>query len=234
MVDSNRLLVVEDDATEAAVIAHVGSNLGYEVCVVKTVEEAKSQSVVVMPSIVVLDRMLSDGADGLEFIAWLDSLEQRRPGVLVASRLTTVHDHVLGLNSGADDYINKPFEQEELRARLRAVARRVVSGGLPSSVILFGALEIRTLSNQAFVNGVDLPLRPQAYRLLKAITERQGEWVSRRVLWVEVWPDYEGLSPQDTVINTAISRLRKVLSSVEGSPEIISQNLGFRLVDTQT
>ena len=102
---------------------------------------------------------------------------------------------------------------------MRAVARRVASIRVPASVIIFDTLEVRTLNRQALVKGTPL-----------AIAERQGEWVSRKALWHEVWTDYRNLSPQDTVINTAISRLRGVLSSVEGAPEIVSEDLGYRLV----
>lgn len=223
------MLIVEDDPTMASAMAEVGRELGYLVSLAQTVDEAKRESATWLPDLVILDRMLGDGSEGLDYVKWLNALEGKRPGILVASRLTSVSDHVLGLETGADDYIDKPFERDELRARLRAVARRVVSTRAPASVLIFDSLELRKLSGQALVNNMPLSIRPQSFALLNAIAERQGEWVSRKALWHEVWTDYKNLSPQDTVINTAISRLRRVLLSVKGAPEIVSENLGYRL-----
>lgn len=230
MPETRTLLIVEDDPNMASLMADVAGELGYRVSIAETLNEAKKTSAAQLPDLVLLDRMLGDGSEGLDYIVWLNELEGERPGILVASRLTSVSDHVLGLEMGADDYINKPFESAELKARLRAVARRVASTRAPASVLIYDTLEVRKLSGQALVNNKPLALRPQSFSLLKAIAERQGEWVSRKALWHEVWTDYKNLSPQDTVINTAISRLRGVLSSVEHAPEIVSQDLGYRLV----
>ncbi len=230
MQNNNQMLIVEDDPSMASAMAEVGRELGYHISLAETLEQAKTETSACLPDLVILDRMLGDGSEGLDYIAWLEALEGRRPGILVASRLTSVSDHVLGLETGADDYINKPFERDELRARVRAVARRVASTRAPASVLIFGGLELRRLNGQALVHNTPLSIRPQSFALLKAIAERQGEWVSRKALWQEVWTDYKNLSPQDTVINTAISRLRRVLHSVDGAPEVVSENLGYRLV----
>ena len=230
MSRDRQLLIVEDDKTMAPAMATVAVELGYQVSFAETLDQAKSVTATILPDLVILDRMLADGSEGLDYIAWLDALEGKRPGILVASRLTSVSDHVLGLEAGADDYINKPFDPKELRARLRAVARRAETNRAPASVLIFDTLEIRKLSGHALINNVKLDLRPQSLALLNAIAERQGEWVSRKALWHEVWTDYKNLSPQDTVINTAISRLRRVLSKAERAPEIVSEDFGYRLV----
>lgn len=230
MSKDRQLLIVEDDKTMAPAMATVAIELGYQVSFAETLDQAKSVTATILPDLVILDRMLADGSEGLDYIAWLDALEGKRPGILVASRLTSVSDHVLGLEAGADDYINKPFDPKELRARLRAVARRAETNRAPASVLIFDTLEIRKLSGHALINNVPLDLRPQSLALLNAIAERQGEWISRKALWHEVWTDYKNLSPQDTVINTAISRLRRVLSKAERAPEIVSEDFGYRLV----
>lgn len=230
MPEAGTLLIVEDDPGIARTMADEAVELGYEVCEVDTVAAAKQQSAKQPPDIVVLDRMLADGSDGLDYIRWLNALEGKRPGILVASRLTSVSDHVLGLETGADDYINKPFELIEFRARLRAVARRAASNRAPSTVLFFDTLEMRQSSRTALVDNEALELRPQAFTLLNAIAQRQGEWVSRKALWHEVWTDYPNLPPQDTVINTAISRLRRVLETAPSAPSLVSEDLGYRLV----
>ncbi|MFV0297547.1 MAG: response regulator transcription factor [Hyphomicrobiaceae bacterium] len=224
------LLLVEDDADIASLVTDKATQLGYKVITADTVDDAKRRTSEQMPDIVVLDRMLADGSEGLDYLAWLNALEGPRPGILVTSRLTSVSDHVAGLEAGADDYIDKPFHHEELRARLRAVARRASSSRVPNSVLFFDTLELRQLSATALVGDTKLELRPQSFTLLNAIASRQGEWVSRKALWREVWTDYPNLPPQDTVINTAISRLRRVLSAIDGAPGLLSEDLGYRLV----
>ena len=199
----NHVLVVEDDADIADLVVHAASQLGYHVTTADTVNGAKRRTSEQMPDIVILDRMLADGSEGLDYLAWLNALEGPRPGILVTSRLTSVSDHVAGLEAGADDYIDKPFHPEELRARLRAVARRASSSRVPNSVLFFDTLELRQLSATALVGDTKLDLRPQSFA---------------------------NLPPQDTVINTAISRLRRVLSSVDGAPGLLSEDLGYRLV----
>lgn len=229
MLDAKMILIVEDDPTLASMIDDIASELGYQTEFADTLNGAKQKSASRLPDMVVLDRMLADGSEGLHYIKWLNELEGKRPGILVASRLTSVSDHVLGLELGADDYINKPFEPDEMRARIRAVARRMASTRAPASVLIFDTLELRRASGQALVNNTPLPLQPLSFSLLKAIAERQGEWISRKALWHEVWTDYKNLSPQDTVINTAISRVRRGLKTVDGAPEIISEDFGYRL-----
>lgn len=226
----NHVLVVEDDADIADFVVHEASQLGYHVTTADTVDGAKRRTSEQLPDIVILDRMLADGSEGLDYLAWLNALEGPRPGILVTSRLTSVSDHVAGLEAGADDYIDKPFHPEELRARLRAVARRASSSRVPNSVLFFDTLELRQLSTTALVRDTPLDLRPQSFALLNAIATRQGEWVSRKALWREVWTDYPNLPPQDTVINTAISRLRRALSAIDGAPGLLSEDLGYRLV----
>lgn len=231
MTNQPRLLVVEDDLRIAEQVAQEAENLGYSTSNVVTVEAAKRETAAQMPQLVILDRMLADDSDGLEYIRWLNSLEGERPGILVASRLTSTSDHVTGLELGADDYINKPFEIDELRARIKAISRRTISRRAPSTVLFFGSLELRVSSKQAFIGDIQLDLQPLSFRLLQALTERHGEWVSRDALWREVWTDYQGLPPQDSVINSAISKVRRVLKPLDGAPSIVSEKLGYRLTE---
>ncbi len=231
MVTSKCVLVVEDIESERQIIYEAlrEIDLGLEVLNADSVQVAKELTASHDIEIVVLDRMLSDNVDGLSYLVWLDELEIPRPGILVTSSLSSVHDHVLGLDSGADDYINKPFEFAELCARLRAVARRVQTQRSPTSVFFFGGLEVRTTSKTALVNGDVLTLQPKSFQLLQALTMRQGEWISRKALWHEVWPDYRNLAPQDAPINNAISRLRGALAAVDDAPQILSEDYGYRL-----
>ena len=228
----HRALIVEDDIAAVGVIREALSVVCPDLHPLEatTVEQAKHLSALNIIDLVVLDRMLGDSVDGLAYLRWLDALETPRPGVLVTSSLGSVQDHVLGLDAGADDYISKPFAFEELCARLRAVSRRLQSVRSAATVLFFGALELRTVSKVALVDGQVLTLQPKNFRLLQALVMRQGEWISRKALWQEVWTDYPNLAPQDAPINNAISRVRKALATIPGAPRIVSEDFGYRLV----
>lgn len=224
-----KVLIVEDDPPIADQVMQEVASLGWESTTVETVQAARAQFANIAFDLVVLDRMLGDSEDGLALISWFNDLESTVPGILVASRLGTVQDHILALDLGADDYINKPYDLEELNARLRALARRMRGKRAPESVDVWENLEIRTMNRTALWNGQLIPLRPQSFDILKVLVSLEGEYVSREVLWRSVWRSYKNLPPQDTVINTALSRLRGNLSNLTGVPLIINNRLGYRL-----
>ncbi len=223
------LLIVEDDPAMQALMVAEGEALGLTVLKASTVSQAKRLSTQHEISMVILDRMLDDDEDGLSYIKWLNQLESPKPGILVASFRNSTQDHIAGLDLGADDYVSKPIKPEELRARLQAVARRAQFQRAPEAVIFYSNLELRRDSQAVLIDGKIVKLRPQSVLLLQALAERQGEWISRRALWYQVWTKYKGLPPQDSVINNAIARLRRDITQA-GGPQIISEDLGYRLI----
>lgn len=224
------VLIVEDDVQAAGLVAQQVASLGWESAVVGTVQAARARFADVAFDIVVLDRMLDDQEDGLALLKWFKELESAAPGVLVASRLGTAGDHVKALDLGADDYINKPYDVEVLNARLRALARRLTGRRAPESVDLWEDLEIRVMNRSALWKGQQLALRPQSFDVLRVLVASKGEYVSRESLWHAVWKSYKNLPPQDTVINTSISRLRGNLAVAADGPVIESDRLGYRIV----
>lgn len=224
-----RVLIVEDDKTTAQLVNQEVTALGWRAMVVQSVQAARAEFTKVAYDIVVLDRMLDGQDDGLTLLTWFRELESALPGVLVASQLGGVQDHIRALDLGADDYINKPYDLEELSARLKAIARRLKGKREPESVDFWEDLEIRNMNRSARWQGKLLPLRPQSFQVLRVLVASKGEYVSRATLWHSVWASYKNLPPQDTVINTAISRLRGELGAISGAPIIHSDHLGYRL-----
>jgi DNA-binding response OmpR family regulator len=163
-------------------------------------------------------------------LTWFNDIEVTAPPVLIASRLATSDDHILGLELGADDYIDKPFDPRELTARLKALLRRADAMRSPMSVQIWGALEIRSLNEVALWNGERIAMRPQSFAVLRILGSLKGEYLSREALWREVWKKNKFLPPQDTVINTEISRLRSSLKALPNGPRVVAEELGFRLV----
>lgn len=224
------VLVVEDDLAAAREVLAQIASLGARGIHAETVQDARALYAENDVDLIILDRMLADHEDGLALLSWFKELEAPAPGVLVASRLSTTDDHIRGLELGADDYINKPFEMRELAARLKALARRVDATRSPKTVLIWGDLELRTLNERALWNGGTIELRPQSFKVLHALALHKGDYVSREALWRAVWPENKNLPPQDPVINTAINRLRTGINKTTDGLEIVSEDLGYRLV----
>lgn len=224
-----KILIVEDDVADATMVIAQVETLGWSYSVVKTVQAARAAFSNTAYDLVVLDRMLDDAEDGLALLNWFKALESAAPGVLVASRLGSSTDHVEALDLGADDYINKPYDGEVLHARLRALARRLSGTRVPESVDVWEDLEVRFMNRSALWRGQQIALRPQSFDVLAMLVASKGEYVSRETLWHQVWSSYKNLPPQDTVLNTAISRLRRAFSAVTEAPSVESDRLGYRL-----
>ena len=224
------VLIVEDDDADARSAADAVKMLGGASLRVDTVQSARAAIADGDINLVILDRMLADSEDGLALLQWFRDVEMHPPGVLGASRLTTTDDHIRGLDLGADDYVNKPYERRALAARLRALRRRTEAVRAPQSVRIWGGLEMRTLNGVALWRGEKIDLRPQSFKVLDFLALHRGDHVSREALWRGVWVEYKNLPPQDTVINTAINRLRKSLNAFDKPAQIVSEDLGYRLV----
>jgi DNA-binding response OmpR family regulator len=153
--------------------------------------------------VVILDLMLPK-LDGLELLKSL-----RRGGVqthvLILTALDAVDETVRLLNSGADDYMTKPFRFEELLARVRALLRRKYEKKDPRLAV--ADLEINTLARTVRRGGRDIPLRPKEYALLEFLAHHAGEVVPRSKIWEHLY-DWQDESVSNT-IDVFISRLRK-------------------------
>ncbi len=223
------VLVVEDEAKDAEVVLDRVNALGGQCLHTDTVHGAQRLLIEHEVDLIVLDRMLAGGERGLDLLEWFRDIETTAPQVLITSRLATSDDHILGLDLGADDYIDKPFDPRELVARMKALLRRADSIRSPMSVLIWGPLEVRTLNEVALWHGEKISLRPQSFAVLSMLTRLKGEYLSREALWREVWKKNKYLPPQDTVINTEISRLRSSLKVLPNGPRVVAEDLGLRL-----
>ena len=126
--------------------------------------------------------------------------------ILVLSALSNVEERVTGLKEGADDYLGKPFDFEELYIRVEALMRRR-NLDAPVTDLTVGELHVNLLTNEAFREGKKLLLQPREFRLLEYLMRHQGQVVTRSMLLQNVW-DYH-FDPQTNVIDVHISRLRQ-------------------------
>ncbi len=221
----SRLLIVEDDATVRETLALNLRAEGFEVVEaadgVSGLEAGRSGKF----DLVVLDVMLPK-LDGLT-VCRLLRRESRVPIVLLTARGTEV-DKIIGLETGADDYIVKPFSLGEFLARVRAALRRGAGAPPAPSSLESGDLRLDLESRRAFLRGVELALAPREYELLATLMRNRGVALTRDLLLLRVWGEaYEG----DTrTIDVHISWLRKKIEADPANPERITtvRGLGYR------
>ena len=197
-----RLLVAEDHPKLARSIANGLREEGYSVDLTFDGLEAEHLLSSNEYDCVVLDIMLP----GKEGWAVLEEIRQRgnRAPVLCLTARDTPEDRVKGLNLGADDYLIKPFDWDELLARVRALIRR--THGQASALLLIGDLEINTLSKTVRRGGNTITLSAREYALLHYLARRAGQVVSRTDIWEHLYDQEEELS--SNVVDVCIGNLR--------------------------
>ncbi|HYY21672.1 MAG TPA: response regulator transcription factor [Thermoleophilaceae bacterium] len=208
-----RVLVVEDDADIAGVLRRSLGMEGYEVRIAGDGVEALSQASVFSPDAVVLDLGLPR-LDGVEVCRRLR--EEGDVPILVLTARDALEARVEGLDSGADDYLVKPFEREELLARLRALLRRRPPRG--EAFLVVGDLKLNPATREVDRAGRQLDLTSREFELLEHMMRNERLVVSRQRLLDEVW-DYHPYAETNTV-DVFVSNLRRKLEA-GGEPRVL-------------
>ena len=204
-----RLLVVEDEEKVANALREGLEGEGDEVVVERTGEDALQRLTHDTFDVILLDLTLP-GRDGLQVLSACRELGVETPVVVLTAR-DTLEDRVIGLDTGADDYLVKPFAFAELLARIRAVVRRgrVTETG-PLAV---DNLEIDRATRQVTRAGVSVELTAKEFDLLYYLARQARQVVSRDTLVREVWRETARSTTLDNVIDVHISRLRRKIDS---------------------
>ena len=213
MSRSPRVLVVEDDVDIAGVLRRSLDKEGYDVRIAGDGEAALEESTVFEPDAVVLDLGLPK-LDGVEVCRRL-----RQDGdvpILMLTARDALESRVEGLDSGADDYLVKPFERDELLARLRALMRRRPPRG--SAYFVVGDLKLNPDSHEAYRDERRLDLTTREFELLEHLMRNERLVVSRQALLDEVW-GYHPFAETNTV-DVFVSNLRRKLES-GGEPRVL-------------
>jgi len=200
-----RLLVIEDETKVAQALKEGLESEHYKVVVAKTGEDGFFRVNAEVFDLIVLDVMLP-GRDGIEVLTTLRKHGTQTP-VLILTAKDTVEDRVLGLDSGADDYLVKPFAFPELLARIRALLRR----GRIDQVLRLkaGDLEMDLVNRKVTRNNQLLEVTAREFELLEYLLRHQNQIVSREMLTREVWKELSRATSLDNVIDVHIARLRK-------------------------
>jgi len=200
-----RLLVVEDEQKVAEALREGLEGEGYGVAVEATGEGAFFRATTERFDAIVLDVMLP-GRDGLTILVGLRERNVKTP-VLVLTARDTLDDRVRGLDSGADDYLVKPFAFAELLARIRALLRR--GRGDEALRLNAGDLELDRVSRTVTRGGRSIDLTGREFELLHYLLAHERQVVSRDSLARDVWKEVSRSVPLDNVIDVHIARLRR-------------------------
>ena len=204
-VSCPRVLVVEDEPKVARALREGLEAEGYSVTAVATGEEGFFLASSEPFDLLILDRLLP-GREGLEVLRALRQKGLLTP-VLVLTARDAVEDRVGGLDSGADDYLVKPFAFPELLARVRALVRRGRGDQLLRLTVADLILDVPT--RKVARAGAELDLTPREYELLEYLLRHRGTIVSREMLARDVWKEPDRGTPLDNVIDVHVARLRK-------------------------
>lgn len=202
-----RLLLVEDDPMIGTSVHHGLSQVGHAVDWVRDGVAAELAAENDVYDAVLLDLGLPRKS-GLEVLQHLRRQKKRTP-VLILSARDSVGDRVRGLDAGADDYLVKPFDLDELSARIRAVARR--HGGRAEPVLEQGSLVVKPASREVFLDGRPIPLSQREFALLQPLMEQPGIPLSRTELEERIYGWDEDIG--SNAVEVHIHSLRRKLGS---------------------
>jgi len=209
MAPRGRVLVVDDDAALSEMLGIVLRGEGFEPVFCADGAEALNAFRESKPDLVLLDLMLP-GRDGIDVCRAIRA-ESGTPIVMLTAKSDTI-DVVVGLESGADDYVVKPFKPKELVARIRARIRR--NDEAPAQVLVVGDLEIDVTGHTVRRSGEVLSLTPLEFDLLVCLARKPGQVFTREVLLQEVWGYRHAADTR--LVNVHVQRLR---AKVERDPE---------------
>jgi two-component system, OmpR family, response regulator ResD len=224
---TGRVLVVDDEATIAEVVARYLRRAGYDALVAHDGPDALKLAIEERPALVVLDIMLP-GIDGLEVMRRIRERPGDNTGIILLTARGEESDRVIGLRKGADDYVVKPFSPAELVARVDAVMRRTNPPAEGAEPLRFDGLEIDPAGRRVRARGEEAELTQLEFDLLLFLAEHAGQVFSRDQLMERVW-QYSFYN-DTTTVTVHVRRLRAKIEARPDEPRWIQTvwGVGYR------
>lgn len=213
-----RILIVEDEQKIAQFTSNILKEMAYATDIAPTGNEARDLFELIEYDLVILDLMLPD-INGISLCKTFKEMRPNKP-VLMLTTLSEIHDKVRGLDSGADDYMTKPFHTEEFTARVRALLRRNQDSTL---TLECADLQLDLVKRQALRNGETIKLTTKEYALLEYLMRNQGRPLSRVQISQHVWDLH--FDPESNIVDAYIKQLRKKIDH-NGPKKLIKTIIG--------
>jgi DNA-binding response OmpR family regulator len=218
------VLIVDDDRAMVGMVAKLLGDEGYDLATAYDGEQALRRHGDDPPDLVILDRRLPR-MDGDEVCRRIRAASDTPILMMTGERGSDQRAKLLDL--GADDYLEKPFSQKELLARVRALLRRSAGTKRAPGPATVGGLVVDPRMHTASIDGKPLALTPTEFRLLAALASRKGEVVDRRALLRAAWPDERDPDPE--WLKAHLARLRSKLEEAGGPVPSNVRGVGYRL-----
>lgn len=224
-----KILIVEDDADINQLIQAVMDKNNYQTVQAFSGTEAALRLDMEKIDLIILDLMLP-GLTGEELLRSIRQDKRLKIPVLVLSAKNSLESKVELLLSGADDYLTKPFEPEELAARVYACLRRTqTETAIESETLVYQKLQLCLSSRTVTVNGVEINLTAHEYEILRILMKEPDKVFSREILYEQVWQG--GYYGEDNTVNVHVSNLRRKIAAEDPDTEYIKTvwGIGFKM-----
>jgi len=225
---TQKILVIDDDEHIVTLIKTVLKKEGYDVLTDSSGEEGVKSAIKETPDLIILDMVLPS-IDGLETCRILRTKEKTKyiPIIILSAIAVSPEDKIRGLETGADDYLIKPFHQGELIARVKALLRRVNVDEEPERILKIDDITIDLDRHEVMIKGKPVKLTPKEFDLLFILIKKKGKVLNRSFLTESVW-GYEYFGTTRTVDMT-IGHLRDKLGTYSKRIETI-EKIGYKFV----
>lgn len=223
-----KILIVEDDTDINRLLAKILKKAEYQTMQAFSGTEAKLVLEKEIPDLILLDLMLP-GMSGEELLQDIRENKHDNVPVMILSAKNSLGDKVSLLKDGADDYITKPFEPEEVIARVQAALRRAGKENNTSKILTYKNIKLNPDSRKVIVDGKELILTGHEYDILYLLMQNPEKVYSREIIYELVW--HGGYYGENNTVNVHVSNLRKKLKENDPAEEYIQTvyGIGFKL-----
>lgn len=225
------IMIVEDDRMIRNLVRIYLEKNGYCVVEASDGEEAKAVFIKHLPCLIILDLMLPK-VSGEEFCEWVKQQENGEVSIIMLSAKTSIEDRITGLKIGADDYITKPFDANELIAHVEAVLRRT---GSYCQKIVYDGLCIKPRKGEVWLHNKSIQLTNFEFNLLYLFMQHPNNVLSREQLVTELYPNAES-TVLDRTIDAHIKKLREKIEEEPAKPKRIQtvRGMGYKFVQNSS
>jgi two-component system response regulator MprA len=217
VVEASKILIIEDSAEVVSLLERVLGEQGYDVSAATDGESGLARALDQLPDLVILDLGLP-GRDGLQVASELRRRGLNAPVLMLTAR-GAVADRISGLEAGADDYLGKPFDAEELLARVRALLRRSALR-TRAAQLKVGDIVLDPLTREVWRAGEPIALSPREFALLEYLMRNPGRTLTRAAIVAQVWKHGQDEPDATNIVDVYMAYLRKKLE-INGWPTMI-------------